>query len=215
MGVVIPPLHKSTFAVEYELMRAWHLVRITHSRRGLLGAWTLTPPALFFEIGHVPPLLSNFECLFLDHGIVGPLGELLGLTGLSPVFFGLACRHGTPAPKRIARAEPLTETPPAPGAKRGFAQTQRRQSEVAYTGENPGRLADGRGSVASIRLTEAVLNGPTVLTSVRSPKSAGPIVSAVTPIPVSIPIPITRAVIISVTRAIIVAIATRTVAAKV
>jgi hypothetical protein len=69
------------------------------------------------------------------------------------------------------------------------------------------------GSVAAIRLTEPVLNGPTVLTSVRSPKSAGPIVSSVTPVPESIPIPITRAVIISVTRAVIVAIATRTVAA--
>ena len=74
---------------------------------------------------------------------------------------------------------------------------------------------DKSTDLASIRLTEAVLNGPTVLTSVRSPKSAGPIVPAVTPIPESISIPITRAVIISVTRAIIVAIATRTVAAQV
>ena len=92
------------------------------------------------------------------------------------------------------------------------AGTFNRRAIVAH-----GRLAIGKenGSVAAIRLTEAVLNGPPVLTSVRSPKSAGPIVSAVTPIPESIPIPITRAVIISVTRAIIVAIATRTVAAKV
>jgi hypothetical protein len=30
--------------------------------------------ALFFVVGHVPPLLSNFERLFFDNGIGGLLG---------------------------------------------------------------------------------------------------------------------------------------------
>ena len=60
----------------------------------------LRSPKLFFESGHVTPLLSNFERLFLDHGIVGPLGELLGLSGLGPVVVGLACRQSSLPPFR-------------------------------------------------------------------------------------------------------------------
>ena len=76
------------------------------------GTEHLGSPKLFFESGHVPPLLSNFECLFLDHEIVGPLGELLGLAGLSPVFFGLACRHG--------RSSETNGNPAGPGGQTGL-----------------------------------------------------------------------------------------------
>src|SRR6476660_401424 len=64
-------------------------VRETDRTAGDLGS-----PKLFFESSHVSPLFSNFERLFFDNGIGSPLGELLGLAGLGPVFFGLACRHG-------------------------------------------------------------------------------------------------------------------------
>ena len=87
----------------------WWVGRPTGRRPVDLGS-----PKLFFESSHVLPLLSNFERLFLDHGIVGPLGELLGLSGLSSVFLGLARRH---------RASFPTNGNPARGAKRGFAQT--------------------------------------------------------------------------------------------
>ena len=67
----------------------WSLIK-----RRVRVVMDLRPPKLFFVVGHVPPLLSDFQRLFLDRGIVGPLGELLGLASLGPVFFGLACRHG-------------------------------------------------------------------------------------------------------------------------
>ena len=56
-------------------------------------------------------------------------------------------------------------------------------------------------SVAPIWFAEAVLNGPTVLTSVRSPKSTGPIVSAVAPVAVTlpsipVPVPVAGAVVV-------------------
>ena len=61
----------------------------------------LWSPKLFFESSHVLPLFSNLERLILDRGIVGPLGELLGLSGLGSVLIGLACRHRT-VPLRLA-----------------------------------------------------------------------------------------------------------------
>ena len=97
-----PPLHKSTFAVRVEAYA--HLASVQNcslTARLIRGAWTLAPPALFFVIGHVPPLLSNFERLFLDHGIGGLLGELLGLTGLGPISSALLVAIRRPAPKRI------------------------------------------------------------------------------------------------------------------
>jgi hypothetical protein len=74
--------------------------------------------------------------------------------------------------------------------------TQGNRSMATAAPEQHGAEYSAFGSVAAIRLTKAVLNGPTVLTSVRSPKSAGPIVSAVAPIAVtlpSIPVPVSVA----------------------
>ena len=51
------------------------------------------PRALFFGSGHVPPLLRNFEKLFLDKGIARPFGEFFALLCLGAVLFRLG-RHG-------------------------------------------------------------------------------------------------------------------------
>ena len=49
---------------------------------------------LFFVSGHVPPLLRNFEELFLDKGIARLFGALLALSRLGAIFFCFGC-HGS------------------------------------------------------------------------------------------------------------------------
>ena len=51
---------------------------------------------LFFVSGHVPPLLCNFEKLFLDIGIACTLGDLFSLARLGAVLFCLGCHDGRP-----------------------------------------------------------------------------------------------------------------------
>ena len=64
--------------------------------RAVIGGPKLAAFALFFVSGHVPPLLRDFEQLFLDIGIASLLGEFLRFAGLGPVLVGLACRHQMP-----------------------------------------------------------------------------------------------------------------------
>jgi hypothetical protein len=47
-------------------------------------------PVLFFVSGHVPPLLRDFDELFLDKGIARLLGALFALSRLGAVLFCLA-----------------------------------------------------------------------------------------------------------------------------
>ena len=55
-------------------------------------------PALFFVIGHVCHCSAIFSACSLITEMAGPLGELLGLSGLNSVFLGLACRQSSLRP---------------------------------------------------------------------------------------------------------------------
>jgi hypothetical protein len=59
--------------------------------------WALWTTGLFFVSGHVPPLLRNFEHLFLEVGVGHLSSTLLTLSRLAAVLVGFGCQDRPPS----------------------------------------------------------------------------------------------------------------------